>query len=148
MLNNIQKIREFSVQWGEPMEPPAADGELEILAKLVHQRFNLQVPQDYLEFLKICDGLEFNSLLIFGSKNSESEGSVLDIVEMNDVFRDSDASSKLNELLVAEDSTGVLTFNSTTELFIYRDRISLESILTFGSFQEAFSYLSDKVIYD
>lgn len=50
------------------MEPPATDGELESLAKIVEHRFSLQVPQDYLGFLKICDGLEFNGLLSFGSK--------------------------------------------------------------------------------
>jgi hypothetical protein len=52
---------------------PASEERLLRLREVFQEQFGVQAPDQYLEFLRITDGLEFNGLSIFSSHCSPSE---------------------------------------------------------------------------
>ena len=86
-------------------------------------------------------------MIIYGTKNSENHhASSLDLFEMNEVLMDSLRASKLDVIVIGEDSTGLLTYDINTKQFQFRDRIGLDSAEPFSSFEEMLKVEIDKVM--
>lgn len=149
MVNDlIGKIKVIANQWGEVLEPEASKVELQEFTEEFKIKFGLDVPTQYENFLKIVNGLEFNGFIIYGTKNSDTDpdASMLDIFEMNEIFNDSLVFNRLNVIAIGEDSSGLITFDKDTKIFQYRDRIGLDRLQQFSSFDEMLSVEIEKVI--
>ncbi|GAB3253178.1 YrhA family protein [Chitinimonas naiadis] len=120
------------------LEPGATSTEIEAFQKSVKEEFDAVLPEDYLEFLKLVDGVEHNGLIIYGTKSSVSsdEGSELDLVEMNYVHRESEREELETCIVLAEDSSLLFTYNVGTGQFETRDMIGLDVEDTYASFVE------------
>ncbi|TDR75717.1 YrhA family protein [Photobacterium lutimaris] len=149
MINDlIGKIRVTANRWGEVLEPEASKVELQGFTEKFKTKFGLEVPIQYEIFLKLVNGLEFNGLIIYGTKNSDNDpdASMLDIFEMNKIFNDSLMFNRLNVIAIGEDSSGLITYDKDTKKFQYRDRIGLDRVEQFSSFDEMLSVEIEKVI--
>lgn len=134
LLNNIEKTIS---SWGDKLEPPITLEELVKFKERVKCLYKLNLPDCYVNFIKKTNGLEFNGLIIFGSKNSKaSAGSLIDLVESNEILRDSAIQLPDKTLVIGESSTGVLTFDGINHVYQYRDRIALERVQPYLSFDD------------
>jgi len=144
LLNNIKNIIS---DWDEQLEKPISNEDLVDFMQNVNFLFSMQLPIDYVNFLKINNGLEFNGLVIFGSKNSlYPEASLLALVEANNIFRDLKSNISKNIILIGETSTGVLTYDYLNNVYQFRDRIALERIEVYASFDELMTIEINKVL--
>ena len=62
-MNNIKK------EYDETLSLPADEFEIKRISKVFCEVFNIDVPQAYLEFLRQCNGFEFNGCIIYSSQN-------------------------------------------------------------------------------
>lgn len=133
----VEKIRSLAAELGEKLEPGASQSEVFELAERVWMEFGVTVPQEYLQFLRIVDGLEYNGLIIYGTKNStlDPEASQLDLSEMNRIAREVPRVELRDCLLIGETSTGLLAFDGATGCFQYRDRIGVDRVESYPSFE-------------
>lgn len=141
----ISKVRAVASEWGEEFEPPATENELLEFINKTGKKLNVSLPQGYLSFLREVNGLEFNGLIIYGTKNSDTDpdSSPLDLLEMNEVIANG---NDLSVLVIGEDSTGLLTYHNETNIFQYRDRIALDRVDSFESFEEMLNIELNKVL--
>lgn len=148
MKSKIDEVRVAAWKWGEELEPPAKSCELDDFEARLINEYSMRMPRQYRKFLEIVDGLEFNGLIIFGTKNSKIAQGVsnLDFFEMNDIFRGSTKDCIPDIVYVGEDSTGVLTYDKELDEFQYRDRIGLDRVDSFESFEDMFNSEIDKVM--
>lgn len=51
------------------MENKAEEGSIQKLCKEVTDLFQAELPQDYIAFLKECDGFEFNGHILYGTRD-------------------------------------------------------------------------------
>ena len=102
------------------------------------EKFDVVLPEEYLDFLSLVNGLEFNGLLIYGTKNSitDAGGSPLDLVEMNQIARESVKENLSTFIVIGEDSAGLLTYDPLEKAFQYRDRIGIDRVMNFSCFEE------------
>jgi hypothetical protein len=143
----LDKVKVSANSLGENLEPPANNSELQYFVDRVWEFFDVRLPAQYENFLQIVNGLEFNGLIIYGTKNSDNyHASSLDLFEMNEVLMDSLRASKLDVIVIGEDSTGLLTYDINTKQFQFRDRIGLDSAEPFSSFEEVLKVEIDKVM--
>ena len=144
----IDKVRIIANSWEEDLEPPASKSELNNFAEKLYKSYAVEMLSQYQSFLEIANGLEFNGLIIYGTKNSENgpDASPLDFFEMNEAFQDSLRGDMLNVVIIGEDSTGVLTYEKNISLFQYRDRIGLDRVELFPSFEKMLEIEIDKVL--
>ncbi len=134
----LQPLKAQAEKWGEIIEPPASAEEIDQFKKRAKENLKLELPAEYLEFLQAANGLEFNGLIIYGTRNSTISGdaSPLDFFEMNDLARESYRKELFEFVVIGEDSTGILTFSDSAKLFQYRDRIGIDRVTDFPSFEE------------
>jgi hypothetical protein len=144
----LDKVKVIANSWGESLEPPANKFELQHFVDRVQENFGVRFPDQYETFLQIVNGLEFNGLIIYGTKNSENDlgASSLDLFEMNEVLKDSLRASKLDLIAIGEDSTGLITYDLNTKKFQFRDRIGLDKVEPFSSFEEMLKVVIEKVM--
>ena len=145
ILTLIEKIKSVAADWKEVLEPPATTSEIKIFADKIRSLYSMELPVDYLQFLEIINGLEFNGLIIYGTKNSEldPDGSPLDLIEMNEVMRDS---LRADMVVFGENSTGIIVYDNTEKQFQYRDRIGIDRIEPYSSFEEILKIEIEKVM--
>jgi len=143
----IEKIRTSAKQWSETLEPEANDSELDNFTKEVLLKYSISLPEEYINFLKVINGLEFNGLIIYGTKNSEidPDGSPLDLIEMNEIMKNT-LDKQLGVVVIGEDSTGLITYDNNSKQFQYRDRIGIDRVQSFSSFEDMFEVEVNKVL--
>jgi hypothetical protein len=134
----LDSVKARSAKWGEVLEPCASREEILNVRKRVLEKFDVVLPEEYLDFLRLVNGLEFNGLLIYGTKNSTTDAgaSPLDLVEMNDIARENVNFNLSTLIVVGEDSTGLLTYDPIKKAFQYRDRIGIDRVINFACFEE------------
>ncbi len=149
MINTlINKVKVIANGWDEFIPSSVGDSELKVFIERVHSSFSITFPEQYINFLQIVNGFEFNGLIIYGTKNSDEDpdASSLDFFEMNNILQNSLKDSNLDVVVIGEDSTGILTYDNKKNQFQYRDRIGLDRVEIFSSFEELLEVEIEKVI--
>lgn len=67
LLLSIRKIEE---KYGDTLNIPASSEQIEIFEKTVKEKFNHDLPEQYVDFLKTVNGLEFNGFVFYGVDSS------------------------------------------------------------------------------
>ncbi|HIF9272060.1 TPA: YrhA family protein [Photobacterium damselae] len=139
------KIYEISYQMklrGENLEQPAKLEQITSFCKSVFDNFKIAVPNDYLAFLALTNGLEFNGLIIYGTENSQDpNASPLDLIAINL------ATNTLgNVIILGETSTELITFDAVSLEYQLRDRIGLDRIEPYSHFEQVFSHIINRVL--
>jgi len=136
MLALVEKVRLIAGNWGEKLEPPASEYELEEFIVTVGDLFGVTLPKEYLNFLKIVNGIEFNGFILFGTKNSElnSLTSSLDLCKLNKTIRDANTVLQKNMLIIGENSTSIILYDNQANKFQWCDRIAMDRVESYESF--------------
>lgn len=56
-------------QFSEELPNSADENEIKRLSEEFYKVYSMNVPQEYVEFLRQCNGVEFNGCIIYGSNN-------------------------------------------------------------------------------
>jgi hypothetical protein len=73
LLSEVRKVEE---KYGGSLNAPASNEQVEILTKKVKEKFNHTLPEQYINFLRNVNGIEFNGFIIYGVDSSFSKGEV------------------------------------------------------------------------
>ena len=133
----IKEVRLAAKKWGEALETGATQTEIDEFVKEVKRQYDTVPPRGYLDLLRIVNGLEFNGLIIYGTKDSISDpdSSPLNFFVANDSFRDARKQDTEKLLLLGETSTGILVYDIDCEKFQYRDRIGIDRVEPYSCFE-------------
>ncbi len=67
LLSDIRKVEE---KYGDSLNTPASNEQIELLKKIVKEKFGHVLPEQYVNFLKTVNGLEFNGFIFYGVDSS------------------------------------------------------------------------------
>ncbi|MBJ7987181.1 YrhA family protein [Bacillus cereus] len=88
--NLILEIEKIEKSFNDKLNTPATDTEVHRLRKHVKEKFNVDLPSEYEEFLKTVNGLDFNGLIIYGVDPSlletERDETVYGLLENNKIW--------------------------------------------------------------
>lgn len=91
LLADIRRIEE---KYGDTLNTPASNKQIEILIKTVKEKFNYVLPEQYINFLKTVNGLEFNGFIIYGVDSLhlqvENNKTVYGFVEANEIWHENE----------------------------------------------------------
>ncbi len=133
----IKEVRVAAKKWGEVLEPGATESEIDDFVKKVERQYDAVLPEAYIDMLRIVNGLEFNGLIVYGTKDSISDlnSSPLDFFVANDSFRETRNRDAEKLLLLGETSTGLLVYDTDCKQFQYRDRIGIDRVEPYSCFE-------------
>lgn len=113
-----------------------------LLKQIAHEAHLLLTNQpEYIDFLTVMDGFEYNALTLFSF--SIPEPLVKNIFLINEFYRNNDDfidPDLENRLVIGEDSISLFTYDTKTNLFEIRDNVATDSVYgSFDNFTEFFS---------
>ncbi len=94
------------------------------------------LPDDYIEFLHLTNGLVYGYISLYGT-NAVEEERMLDLVTANEKFLEEYDDKKL--LLLGHNRSSLLVYNRETELYEIVDQEELEMVDEFEDFEEMLS---------
>lgn len=62
-------VKNIKKEYDENLSLPADEFEIKRFSEVFCEVFNIDVPKAYLEFLRQCNGFEFNGCIIYSSQN-------------------------------------------------------------------------------
>ena len=126
MIDDLYKI--IRSQPGAVTFPSAPEGELKKVQNYLASRNFGILPEDYLEFLRLTDGLSFNGIELYGSQPHFRESknyTFPDLVSINQNY--SDYNFFARKVILGRTSENILYFNQSPVCFTLADRINLRS---------------------
>jgi len=67
----LQEVENQTKMYSEQMQPPATETALADLSARALAELSAVVPQEYKDFLRVTDGLNWNGLFIYSSHNTD-----------------------------------------------------------------------------
>jgi hypothetical protein len=129
--------------WGDSTQPPASEASLERLSVESAAKLDYVASPDYLDFLRVVDGLHFNGFVVFASSIVPIAGYpdryIGGFVESNLQLRNSDVHRGL--VVFAEAGDEIYVFDQRRRNFAQLDHPSLDALETFGAFDDMMAFL-------
>ncbi|ENQ3106057.1 SMI1/KNR4 family protein [Bacillus cereus] len=88
--NLILEIEDILKSVNYKLNTPATDTEVQRLRERVKEKFNVDLPSEYEEFLKTVNGLDFDGLVLYGVDSSlfekEKDEQICGLIETNEIW--------------------------------------------------------------
>ncbi|MBJ8107568.1 MULTISPECIES: YrhA family protein [Bacillus cereus group] len=88
--NLILEIEKIEKSFNDKLNTPATDTEVHRLRKHVKEKFNVDLPSEFEEFIKNVNGLDFNGLVIYGVDPSlldtERDELISGLIDTNEIW--------------------------------------------------------------
>lgn len=146
--DSLERIREQNASFGDPNQPQAPADALARLTVEARETLDYDVPDDYLHFLRLSDGLHFNGFSVFASSTVPIAGYtdrfIGGFVDSNLRFRNSPVHRHL--IVFGESGDDAYVYDTRTRTFALVDHPSLDVLETFGSFDEMMASLLERAL--
>lgn len=126
LLEELEKTERFPL--------PSDESKIQLLKKEVESKFAAQLPQEYLSFLRLHNGLNWNGLFIYAAEEN-TEFNVSNLVYENESLRIDD--ERFNDMVVfGDDDMSYYIYRITAKEFQVLDKIPLDVMNRFAAFDE------------
>jgi hypothetical protein len=143
LLSDIKKIEE---KYGDTLNAPASDQQIEALKKAVNEKFGNELPEQYIRFLKTVNGLEFNGFIFYGVDNwlvkVENNDTVYGYVDTNEIWYENEHQKQY--MFFGESNISWYCFDLLNHVFVELDNPSGTIINTY----EDFNSMLEKALKD
>jgi SMI1-KNR4 cell-wall len=117
-LSILKQVEAEQEKYGEKFQPPATDADILHLIDDAKKSLSADIPKEYVDFLKITNGLISENLNIYASQRillvGYSDTYIDGFVEMNLIARD------------VEESKDLLIFGSSGNIDLYVQKLSTQ----------------------
>lgn len=135
----LEQIRQRKAQFGETMQPLSTSHELAKLRRDVRNKLAVDLPEEYLSFLSITNGLVWNGLYVFASERNLIAGRddvwIYGVIDRNIEERALD-DRMCGYLVFAEDGEVSFAFNIPESRYEVVSRVARYVDDTFDSFDK------------
>ena len=134
----LQNIVEQARSYGDTMQSPCSLVQLQNFRIRAKKELQIEIPEEYVDFLRLHNGLDWNGLTLYASETVLIEGYtdrfILGCVEANLLRRDYDKWKHF--LIFAETGDEDYCLEITTSQYVIVDSVSMDILETFASFDQ------------
>lgn len=142
-LREIEKIKNI---YGEKINVGALEKELNIFSESMKNECNMNLPEEYLNFLRIINGIEFNGFILYGIDQtllSETPNQHINgLIENNKIWLDEGIYQEL--IFLGESNISWYVYDKLKNEYIELDNPSGSTVMEFNSLE----HMLDKVLGD
>ncbi len=137
----MEQVKERKKRRGGSLQPPARREEIKDVVNRARSELEIEIPDDYLAFLREQNGFNWNGLVMYATKPSLIAGYddriLKGLVETNLARR---AVEELKQYLIVGDTGDEeYSFSPKTKQYVLLDSVSLDELSSFSSFEEMMS---------
>jgi len=134
----ILEIRNKREKRGKALNSPASNEQIEILIKTAKKEFNHILPEQYINFLKAINGLEFNGFIFYGIDNNllevDTNQRVIGYVDSNEIWYDNEDQKQY--MFFGDSNISWYCFDLSKEVYVELDKPSGTLMHTYNDFNE------------
>jgi len=138
------------IQWAldDPQPRGLSDIEIETLSRIIREKFDIQIPDGYADFLKMMNGFSFNGFNVYCYINDDIKKNIdemlaFDIIDANERF--CDCADNDDYLLIGDSSTDYIAYIKKTKKYLIMSN-GLDHEAEFDTFNEMFFYFINATI--
>ncbi|MBB6716536.1 YrhA family protein [Clostridium gasigenes] len=132
----LADIRKAEERYGDNLNIPASNEQIEIFKKTVKENFNHVLPNQYINFLKMVNGLEFNGFIFYGVDSSllniQSNQTVYGYVDTNEIWYENEHQKRY--MFFGESNISWYCFDLLDRVYIELDNPSGTLMHTYTNF--------------
>jgi hypothetical protein len=87
LLLDIRKVEE---KYGDTLNNPASSEQIELLKRTAKEKFNHDLPEQYVNFLKTVNGIDFNGFVFYGVDNTlfevQNNSKIYGYIDANEIW--------------------------------------------------------------
>ena len=134
----IELIRERRARRNRHLNEGCSQEEINMLQKEVNNKFQYYLPEDYVEFLSVINGLEYNGLVIYGIDedliNVENNQNVTGYIDTNQIWYENEEQREY--MFFADNDMSWYCYNMNKKTYMELDKPSGELEQEFDSFAD------------
>ncbi len=116
------------------VNPPVTNGEISNCNNKLKENDIPQLPDSFIDFLRICNGMEFNGMQIFGTTNND----IINFTMQNRLYKKGDEEID-NLIFFGRIDDDLYTYNFRTKRYEARDINGLDIWDQYHTFDDFFS---------
>lgn len=133
LLIDIAKIEE---KYGDTLNAPASNEQIVALMKTVKEKFTNNLPKQYINFLKVVNGIEFNGFIFYGVDNSlidpKNDDLVYGYIEANEIWYENEHQKQY--MFFGESNISWYCFNLLNKAYVELNKPSGTVMYTYVDF--------------
>ena len=134
----LQRVAEEQRRFGSGLQSPSTEEQIQALVGRAKEELHTEPPVDYLNFLKLTNGLDWNGVVIYASDTVPIVGHpdrpIPDLVEMNLNYREDPRFEDL--LVLGSNGMDLYTYRISTGVYEVIDEVPHELVETIPTFDD------------
>lgn len=134
----LTRVAEEQRRFGSGLQPPSTEEQLQRLVERARHELHTEPPAEYLNFLRLTNGLDWNGVVIYASHNVPIVGHpdrpIPDLIEMNLNYRDDPRFEDL--LVMGSNGMDLYTYRISKGVYEIYDEVPHELVETVPTFDE------------
>ena len=136
----LRQMQAEDARFGDQSQPPAANDALNRLRQQAHEKFNYELPKNYVALLTMSDGVNFNSYTLYASKTlpiiGYTDRFIEGFIEANDLWEEYEDNNDHHLLVFGETGDDLFLFDRRDQKFKVTDKVSGDAYQEFESFEK------------
>lgn len=134
LLEEVKKIEE---KYGDSLRRQSSQSEITKLQDKIKEKYgNILLPETYVEFLKMANGIDFNGLVVYGIdehlQDKDKVENVQGFMETNEIWHENDWHRQF--IFFGDSDTAWYCYNLNENVYMELDKPSGTLINTYDSF--------------
>lgn len=146
----LDAIRADREKLGRPNRPRASSTDIATLIAQVQRKFDHELPKQYLEFLRLSDGLNYEGLVVYDAKSTDERRTPPNFwqgfVYCNEQWRGNPENRQY--LIFGDDSISLHAQDLRDGQFKSMDKIAYERFETYDSFDDMITTALGSLVED
>ena len=134
----LKRVEEEQRRFGSALQPPAAEEQIQRLLDRAREELHTEPPAEYLDFLRLTNGLDWNGVVIYASETVPIVGHpdrhISDLLEMNLNYRDDPRFEDL--LVLGSNGMDIYAYRISKGIYEIIDEVPHELVETIPTFDE------------
>jgi len=140
ILNKISKIKDELSRYNYEIPDAVDDNSLQEFKTEYNKQFGVDVDDNYIDFIKIIDGLDFNGARIYASADRKKQNDIMGIFEANKLWKMDDENEK-NYVYFGDSDLEVFVLDIPNNKYQSISRYTGDIIKEFNNLDEMVLYI-------
>ncbi len=145
--DKISKIKLERIKYNYSNPNPIDENKIEKFTKEFEVFFSNEIDNDFISFLKISNGIEFNGYKVYSSFDHIKNKVEYGIFQNNEIWYE-EYDKDREYIFFAESGSDLYVFNKSIKKYLLLDRYSGDVYKEYNSFNEMLLYILKLMLYE
>lgn len=144
IIEILEVIENLQKKYKEPPNVGANNSEISLFKEKYSTVFNDSVDKTFIDFVKVCNGLEFNSFKLYSIDDKIINGVEFGIFQLNKLLQE--IYEMPDFIFFGDSSQDLFVYNKKAKQYELLDRYSSESYKIFDNMEEMIKYILERML--